>query len=115
MSNNNDTIAAVATASGRGGIGIIRVSGPKTQKIIEKLLGSQIPARQACFRLFKEHDDTTIDSGLALYFKSPASYTGEDTLELQGHGGPVVLDMLLKRVLALGARLAEPGDRKSVV
>ena len=110
MSNNNDTIAAVATASGRGGIGIIRVSGPKTQKIIEKLLGSQIPARHACFRLFKEDDDTTIDSGLALYFKSPASYTGEDTLELQGHGGPVVLDMLLKRVLALGARLAEPGE-----
>lgn len=110
MSNSNDTIAAVATASGRGGIGIIRISGAKTKEISEQLLGSQIPARQACFRLFKEQDNSTIDSGLALYFKSPSSYTGEDTLELQGHGGPVVLDMLLKRVLSLGARLAEPGE-----
>ena len=110
MSADNDTIAAIATASGRGGIGIIRVSGTKTKEISEQLLGHQIPAREACFRLFKEHDRSTIDSGLALYFKSPASYTGEDTLELQGHGGPVVLDMLLKRVLALGARLAEPGE-----
>jgi len=110
MSGHNDTIAAVATASGRGGIGIIRISGVKTKQISEQLLGSQIPVRQACFRLFKEHDNSTIDSGLALYFQSPASYTGEDTLELQGHGGPVVLDMLLKRVLALGARLAEPGE-----
>ncbi|MEW4983743.1 MAG: tRNA uridine-5-carboxymethylaminomethyl(34) synthesis GTPase MnmE [Cycloclasticus sp.] len=110
MSNNNDTIAAVATASGRGGIGIIRISGPNTKQISEKLLGGQIPARQACFKSFKEQDNTVIDSGLALFFQSPASYTGEDTLELQGHGGPVVLDMLLKRVLALGARLAEPGE-----
>jgi len=110
MSNNNDTIAAVATASGRGGIGIIRISGPKTKQISEKLLGRQIPARQACFNSFKEQDNTVIDSGLALFFQSPASYTGEDTLELQGHGGPVVLDMLLKRVVALGARLAEPGE-----
>lgn len=110
MLGNNDTIAAVATASGRGGIGIIRISGAKTKQIAKKLLGSQIPAREACFRSFKEHDDSTIDSGLALYFQSPASYTGEDTLELQGHGGPVILDLLLKRVLALGARLAEPGE-----
>ncbi|WP_020162791.1 tRNA uridine-5-carboxymethylaminomethyl(34) synthesis GTPase MnmE [Cycloclasticus pugetii] len=107
---NNDTIAAVATASGRGGIGIIRISGTNTKQISQQLLGSEIPARQACFKLFKANDNSTIDSGLALYFKSPASYTGEDTLELQGHGGPVVLDMLLKRVLALGARLAEPGE-----
>ena len=110
MSADHDTIAAIATASGRGGIGIIRISGAKAKEICEQLLGAQIPAREACFRLFKEHDNSTIDSGLALYFKSPASYTGEDTLELQGHGGPVVLDILLKRVLALGARLAEPGE-----
>jgi tRNA modification GTPase len=110
MSNTNDTIAAIATASGRGGIGIIRISGPDTKQICEQLLGSQIPARQACFKPFKEQDNSTIDSGLALYFQSPASYTGEDTLELQGHGGPVVLDMLLKRVMSLGARLADPGE-----
>jgi len=110
MSADHDTIAAIATASGRGGIGIIRISGAKAKEICEQLLGAQIPAREACFRLFKQHDNSTIDSGLALYFKSPASYTGEDTLELQGHGGPVVLDILLKRVLALGARLAEPGE-----
>jgi len=110
MSADHDTIAAIATASGRGGIGIIRISGAKAKAISEQLLGGQISAREACFRQFKEHDNSTIDSGLALYFKSPASYTGEDTLELQGHGGPVVLDILLKRVLALGARLAEPGE-----
>lgn len=110
MSLPNDTIAAIATASGRGGIGIIRISGPNTQQICEQLTGAQLPPRQACLKSFKEQDNSTIDSGLALYFKSPASYTGEDTLELQGHGGPVVLDMLLKRVLTLGARLAEPGE-----
>ena len=108
--HNNDTIAAIATASGRGGIGIIRISGPDTQQICQQLLGSQVPVRQACFKAFKDENKTTIDSGLALYFESPASYTGEDTLELQGHGGPVVLDMLLNRVLSLGARLAEPGE-----
>ncbi|PCI23285.1 MAG: tRNA uridine-5-carboxymethylaminomethyl(34) synthesis GTPase MnmE [Piscirickettsiaceae bacterium] len=106
----NDTIAAIATASGRGGIGIIRISGPQTQQICEQLLGSQLPPRQACLKSFKEQDSSTIDSGIALFFQSPASYTGEDTLELQGHGGPVVLDILLKRVIALGARLAEPGE-----
>ncbi|PHS72713.1 MAG: tRNA uridine-5-carboxymethylaminomethyl(34) synthesis GTPase MnmE [Cycloclasticus sp.] len=110
MSNTNDTIAAIATASGRGGIGIIRISGPDTKHICEQLLGSQLAPRQAFLKSFKEHDNSTIDSGLALYFQSPASYTGEDTLELQGHGGPVVLDMLLKRVLSLGARIAEPGE-----
>jgi len=110
MLGNNDTIAAIATASGRGGIGIIRISGIKTKQIMEQLFGGQIPVRQACFRSFKDGDNRLIDSGLALYFQSPASYTGEDTLELQGHGGPVVLDMLLKRVLSLGARLAEPGE-----
>lgn len=107
---DNDTIAAVATARGRGGIGIIRISGSNTQQICEQLLGSQIPARQACLKAFKEQDNTTIDSGIALFFKAPASYTGEDTLELQGHGGPVVLDLVLKRILSLGARLADPGE-----
>jgi len=110
MLKNTDTIAAIATASGRGGIGIIRISGTQTKTLCEQILGSQIPAREACLKNFKQHDDSHIDSGLALFFQGPASYTGEDTLELQGHGGPVVLDMLLKRVLELGARLAEPGE-----
>jgi tRNA modification GTPase len=110
MSSHNDTIAAIATASGRGGIGIIRISGNNTRTICNELLGGKIPPRQACLRNFKEHNNSTIDSGIALFFQSPASYTGEDTLELQGHGGPVVLDLLLKRVLSLGARLAEPGE-----
>ena len=110
MNQPQDTIAAIATAPGRGGIGIIRISGPKTTQISEQLLGSQIPARQALLKTFKQQDGSSIDSGLALFFQSPASYTGEDTLELQGHGGPVVLDMVLKRVLSLGARLAEPGE-----
>lgn len=110
MMIDNDTIVAVATASGRGGIGIIRISGPQTQEICSFLLGEQIAPRIASLKNFKAHDRTTIDSGIALFFKSPASYTGEDTLELQGHGGPVVLDMLLKRIVTLGARLAEPGE-----
>ncbi|PCI65460.1 MAG: tRNA uridine-5-carboxymethylaminomethyl(34) synthesis GTPase MnmE [Piscirickettsiaceae bacterium] len=110
MRASNDTIAAIATASGRGGIGIIRISGADTQQICEQLFGSQLPPRQACLKSFKDQDNSTIDSGLALFFQSPASYTGEDTLELQGHGGPVVLDMLLKRVVSLGARLAQPGE-----
>jgi len=110
MSAQNDTIAAIATASGRGGIGIIRISGPKTKNICTALLGELIPARQARLKSFKREDGNTIDSGLALFFQSPASYTGEDTLELQGHGGPIVLDMVLERVLSLGARLAEPGE-----
>jgi tRNA modification GTPase len=110
MDHPQDTIAAIATAAGRGGIGIIRISGPQTSQIGEQLLGSQIPVRQASLKSFKQQDGSRIDSGLALFFQSPASYTGEDTLELQGHGGPVVLDMVLKRVLSLGARLAEPGE-----
>ena len=110
MLKNTDTIAAIATASGRGGIGIIRISGSATTVICEQILGEKIPARQACLKNFKQHDESHIDSGLALFFKGPASYTGEDTLELQGHGGSVVLDMVLKRVLELGARLAEPGE-----
>jgi len=110
MLKNTDTIAAIATASGRGGIGIIRISGSATKAISEQVLGGEIPPRQACLKNFQQHDGSYVDSGLALFFQGPASYTGEDTLELQGHGGPVVLDMLLKRVLELGARLAEPGE-----
>lgn len=110
MHDDADTIAAIATANGKGGIGIIRVSGPNTATVAKLLLGGVIEPRQACFRHFRNADESIIDSGLAIYFKSPASYTGEDTLELQGHGGPVVLDMMLKRVLSLGTRLAQPGE-----
>ena len=105
-----DTIAALATPAGRGGVGIIRVSGPKAAKIAQSILG-KIPApRQAEYLAFYDLDDRVIDSGLALYFPNPHSFTGEDVLELQGHGGPVVLDMMLQQTLQLGARLARPGE-----
>ncbi len=110
MVDENDTIAAIATASGRGGIGIIRVSGPNTQFICEEIVGQALTPRQAYLKSFKNSDQSVLDSGLVIFFKGPASYTGEDTLELQGHGGPVILDMVLKRVLNLGARLARAGE-----
>ncbi len=110
MLSDTDTIAAIATASGRGGIGIIRVSGGNTAQIAKAILGTQLKPRKAYHKPFKAQDGSIIDSGLALYFQSPASYTGEDTLELQGHGGPVVMDMLLRRVVELGARLARAGE-----
>ena len=105
-----DTIAAVATPPGRGGIGIVRVSGAKAPQIAEVLLGSSPSARQAEFRSFRAADNSLIDQGIALYFPAPHSFTGEHVLELQGHGGPVVMDSLLARVLELGARQARPGE-----
>ncbi len=110
MVNHGDTIAAVATPPGRGGIGVVRVSGPATRAIAEALLGKLPPPRVATFARFRAADGAPIDEGLALYFPTPRSYTGEDVLELHGHGGPVVIDMLLARVLALGARQARPGE-----
>ena len=110
MVNHGDTIAAVATPPGRGGIGIVRVSGPATRAIAEALLGKLPPPRIATFARFRAADGVPIDEGLALYFPAPRSYTGEDVLELHGHGGPVVLDMLLARALTLGARQARPGE-----
>ena len=104
------TIAAIATPAGRGGIGIVRVSGPRCRDIGEGLLGGVPAPRVASLRAFLGPDGDAIDEGIALYFPAPHSLTGEDVLELQGHGGPVVLDMLLRRVLALGARQAEPGE-----
>lgn len=105
-----DTIAAIATPPGNGGVGIIRISGPSAKEISQQLTNKTAPPRQALFTSFKDEDDTVIDSGILLYFPNPASYTGEDTVELQGHGGSVVLGMLLKRVLSLGARMANPGE-----
>lgn len=105
-----DTIAAVATAPGAGGIGIVRVSGSEAAAIAARLGIEKLPPRQAVYGAFRDAEGAVIDSGIALLFAAPHSYTGEDVLELQGHGGPVVLAMLLKRVLALGARPARPGE-----
>ena len=104
------TIAAVATAPGRGGIGIVRVSGSGCRAIAEALLGHVPAPRVAELHRFLDAAGEPIDEGIALYFPAPASFTGEDVLELQGHGGPVVMDLLLRRVLELGARAAEPGE-----
>ncbi|OAI13136.1 tRNA modification GTPase [Methylomonas lenta] len=105
-----DTIAAIATPPGNGGVGIIRISGPAVQSIANQISRKPLKPRYAHYCHFHDIDERVIDSGLLLYFPGPASFTGEDTLELQGHGGSVVLDMLLRRVLSLGARLANPGE-----
>ena len=104
-----DTIAARATATGRAGIGIVRVSGPRVKEISRQILGEIPEPRLATYSDFSDGEEV-IDQGIALYFISPSSFTGEDVLELQGHGGPVVLEMLLNRVISLGARLAKPGE-----
>ncbi len=105
-----DTIAAIATAPGRGGVGVIRISGSNLLPFAFALTGKNPQPRYATLADFRSADGTVIDSGLLLYFPDPASFTGEDVLELQGHGGPVVMQMLLSRCLDLGARLAEPGE-----
>ena len=106
-----ETIVAQATAPGRGGIGILRVSGPKAIEVAQAVLGKCPKPRMADYLPFKEADGTVLDQGIALYFKGPNSFTGEDVLELQGHGGQVVLDLLLKRILRIeGIRLARPGE-----
>jgi len=110
MSQQPDTIAAVATPPGRGGIGVIRVSGPSVKRIAEAVVGGLPRPRFAAHRTFLDADGKALDSGIALYFQAPASFTGEDVLELQGHGGPVVLDALLASVLSRGCRIAEPGE-----
>lgn len=104
-----DTIAAIATATGRGGVGIIRVSGKNVLSIAQSIVKTSLKPRQAHYCDFYS-DNQIIDQGLAIFFPNPHSFTGEDVLELQGHGGPVVLDMLLNTVLKLGARLARPGE-----
>ncbi|PAV47267.1 tRNA uridine-5-carboxymethylaminomethyl(34) synthesis GTPase MnmE [Pseudomonas sp. HAR-UPW-AIA-41] len=110
MNPNQDTIAAVATATGRGGVGIIRVSGPRARAMAITLGGREPKPRYAHYGpLFADNGDV-LDEGLLLFFPGPHSFTGEDVLELQGHGGPVVLDMLLRRCLQLGARMARPGE-----
>lgn len=110
MTNRTDIIAAIATAPGRAGIGIIRVSGPRLDEFAGALVGRPLTPRRAVLAEFLAADKQVIDYGIALYFRAPQSYSGEDVLELQGHGGPVVLQLVLRRCLELGARLAEPGE-----
>lgn len=110
IAKGEETIAAQATATGRGGVGIVRVSGPLSANIATAILGHCPRARQAEYLPFRDKQGGTIDTGIALYFPSPNSFTGEDVLELQGHGGPVVMNMLLHTVIAHGARLARPGE-----
>ena len=110
MAAISDTIAAISTAPGRGGIGIVRLSGSGCASIAQALIGELPPARHAALRPFLDANGEPLDQGLALYFPAPNSLTGEDVLELHAHGGPVVLDLLLRRAFDLGARLAEPGE-----
>ncbi len=110
MSDQDSSIAAVATPPGSGGIGVLRVSGPAAADIATQLLGSVPQPRHAHFTTFRKANGQAIDQGLLLYFPAPHSYTGEDVVELHGHGSPLLLDMLLQRVCELGARLAQPGE-----
>ncbi len=115
MVATNDTIAAIATPPGRGGVGIIRLSGAAAPTIAKQLLDTEscshdLKAREATLCSFIDEDGALIDSGILIYYPQPASYTGEHVVELQGHGGRVVMSMLLDRVIALGARQARPGE-----
>jgi len=105
-----DLIAAIATAPGRGGVGVVRVSGADVAPLAIAVLGRVPEARHATFARFIDGCGGVIDEGIALYFAAPHSFTGEHVLELQGHGGPAVLDLILQRCVELGARLAEPGE-----
>jgi tRNA modification GTPase len=108
--DDTEVIAAVATATGRGGIGVVRVSGHRLLDFAERLTGRVPEPRRATMADFRAADGAAIDRGILLFFPAPRSFTGEDVLELQGHGGPVVMQQLLGRCLELGARLAEPGE-----
>ena len=111
LANNiNDTIAAIATASGSGGIGVVRVSGPAVMQIARAILGHCPKPRYAAYLPFQDADGQVLDQGIAIYYSAPHSYTGEDVLELQAHGGPALLQIILSRCLSLGARQAAPGE-----
>lgn len=110
MSTKTETIVAQATPSGHGGVSIVRLSGPQAREIAEIILGKIPTPRQACFTAFKDKDNQIIDHGIALFFPGPHSFTGEDVLELHGHGGPVIVNLLIQKILTLGARLARPGE-----
>ncbi len=110
MSARTDTIAAIATPPGRGGVGIVRISGPRSREIAATMLGRVPEPRRAEFLPIRNPAGEILDEGIVLYFAAPHSFTGEDVLELQGHGGPVVLDRILQAALELGARPARPGE-----
>lgn len=110
MNPNTDTIAAIATATGRGGVGIVRISGNKASFIANTLLKTTLQPRYALYCPFYNAQGEILDQGIALFFPGPNSFTGEDVLELQGHGGPVILDLLLREITQLGVRLARPGE-----
>ncbi|OOY42550.1 tRNA uridine-5-carboxymethylaminomethyl(34) synthesis GTPase MnmE, partial [Solemya velum gill symbiont] len=110
MISDSQTICAVATPPGRGGVGIVRISGKEIGVIADALLGGLPEARKAVFRRFRDAEGEAIDEGIVIYFPAPASFTGEEVLELQAHGSPVIMDMLLERLVGLGARLARPGE-----
>ncbi len=110
VNNVNDTIVAIATASGSAGIGIVRLSGPRCLEIANKIIGFSPAPRHATFTSFKYHDGSLIDDGIAIYYANPNSYTGEDVFELQAHGGSAVLQLIIETCLYLGARHAEPGE-----
>jgi tRNA modification GTPase len=110
QSEIKDTIVAMATPRGRGGVGIVRVSGSLVPQIAEQILGKTPKVRVAEHLTFLDKKREPLDKGIALFFKGPHSFTGEDVLELQGHGGPVIMDVLLQEVITSGARLAQPGE-----
>jgi len=105
-----DTIAAIATAPGQGGVGIVRVSGPEVKSIAHAILGHCPQTRLAEYLSFIDDEGNVIDKGIALYFCKPNSFTGEDVLELHGHGGQVILDLLLQQTIKHGARVARAGE-----
>jgi tRNA modification GTPase len=110
MNPTKDTIVALATPAGRGGLGVVRVSGPDVPALAAAVIGELPPPRVATLRRFRGADGEALDTGLVLFFPAPHSFTGESILELHGHGGPVVLGLLVERFVALGARRARPGE-----
>lgn len=110
MTASGDTICAIATPPGQGGVGVVRLSGPDSRAIAQRLCGELPAARRAGLRVFRDADDTTLDSGIVLVFPGPGSFTGEDVVELQGHGSPVVLEMIVAACVDFGARRAGPGE-----
>lgn len=105
-----ETIAAIATPPGCGGVGVVRVSGPRSKKIAQDILGFEPKPRYAHYAPFLDQDNKTLDAGIAIFFPGPHSFTGEDVVEFQGHGGPMVLQLILRRIFACGAQAAKPGE-----
>ena len=110
MLNESSTIAAISTAKGVGGIGVVRVSGKRALAIAKNICKADLSPRKVEFTSFKDKKNVTLDQGIVIYFPSPSSFTGEDIVEFQGHGGVMVLNLILNACLSFGAILAEPGE-----